>query len=108
MKNILLANLIFSFHFVLGLFLISGWHFASLHWLYISALALTLVSEVILGYCILSKWEFDLRKREDSNLDYDPAYLSYYTYKFLKLNIPRPYIKYTAIIFLITMLTIHG
>lgn len=106
-KNYFLADLIFFTHFLLGLFLVSGWYFDTFSLLYMLALILTLVSQIIFGYCILSKWEFNLRKKADPGLNYDYAYVSYYTYKFLKIHISAKYIKWTSIVFLMLMLLIE-
>lgn len=95
-----LAETILVIHlFLVGIILL-GWYFPSLYWLYIGCLAATLLSEAVLGYCILTKWEFQIRKILESNLNYDYAFLSYYFYKVVGVDIPRIYIKYPALVFL--------
>jgi hypothetical protein len=101
-----LANLILVVHLALVLVILFGWYFPSIYWLYIGSLAATLLSEAVLGYCILTKWEFDVRKKLEPNLDYDYAFLSYYFYKYIGINIPRRYIKYPAIVFLVVSLVV--
>lgn len=100
-KYYLLANLIFVLHTVVVFVVIFGWHFKSLHWVYLIVLSLTLISEIIFGCCIFTKWEFDLRKKIEPTLNYDYTFVSYYAYKLLHINIPGRYIRYPAIIFLI-------
>ena len=103
----LFANLILLIHLALVFVILFGWHFESIKLVYISALVLTLASEVFLGYCILTKWEFDLRKKDEPNLDYDYSFLSYYAYKLFGNRIPGKFIKYPALGFLIASIILY-
>jgi hypothetical protein len=102
----LLAELVFIFHLVVVFVIVFGWYFPSLYWFYVATLGITLISEIALGYCFLSKWEFALRKEIAPSLEYDPAFLSYYFYRITGINIPGVYIRYPAIVFLTISLII--
>ena len=67
----LFANLIFLLHIVVVFVILFGWHFPSLYLLYLICLSVTLLSEIALGYCILTKWEFALRKKLVPDLNYN-------------------------------------
>ena len=97
----LLADFIFVIHIAVVYIILFGWYHERYHTVYLFTLITTLLSEVILGYCILTKWEFDLRKKVKPELAYDSNFMSYYVHKFFKLNLPKQYIKYPALVFLI-------
>ena len=59
------ADAIFILHFLLVLFVVFGWLTPRLWPWYMAALVVTLISDMVFGYCILSKWEFDLRKKHN-------------------------------------------
>ena len=103
-KYRLLADLVFLLHLGIVFIILFGWYFSSLYWIYLATLGITLVSEIALGYCFLSKWEFDLRKKIAPDVSYDPTFLSYYFYQLTDVNVPAIYIRYSAIIFLVTSL----
>ncbi len=105
--HIFLANILVFLHTILVIIILFGWAFPSFNLIYISALVLTLLSELILGYCPLTKWEFNLRKKQDPKLNYDYAFLSYYSYKIFGHRIPNNFIKYSALIFLATSIFIY-
>ncbi len=101
-KYQILANLVFIVHLILVLVILFGWYITKIKYIYLWSLILTLISEVVFGFCLLTKWEFDLRKKIDPNLKYDYSFVSYYAYKYLGINPPKKLIKYLALIFLIT------
>ena len=75
------ADIIWLAHFVVVCIALFGWLAPSLWVVYIAILLGTMISTLTLGYCVLSKWEFDLRKKINSSLTYDYTYASYYTYR---------------------------
>ena len=105
--SLFLANLILAIHLVIVFVILFGWGIDSIYYLYMAVLAGTLLSELILGYCFLTKWEFDLRKKFQPNLNYDYSFLSYYGYKFVKQRISTKFIKYSALIFLFLSLVVN-
>lgn len=104
-KNKLLANTILLFHLALVFIILFGWQFPKIKFLYLVSLLATLFSELFFGYCILTKWEFDLRRKADPALDYDYSFLSYYGHK-MGIKISQKAIKYSALAFLLVSLII--
>lgn len=70
-------------------------------------IAISLVSELVLGYCILSKWEFDIRKKINPKLDYDYSFSSYYTYKITEHRLRANFYQFWATLFLSLSLLIN-
>jgi len=107
----ILANLIFLFHWIFVFIIMFGWYFSALSLIYIITLSVTFITQIIFGYCVLTKWEFDLRKKLDPTLNYDYSFLSWYAYKYSNVRIPSKIIKYISLSFLfisiIIFFTIH-
>lgn len=104
LKYRLFANLIFGLHVATVSVILFGWYFPSLYRIYLITLIATLISEIAFGYCIFTKWEFDLRKKIEPALSYDYTFVSYYVYKLFHINIPGKYVRYPATIFLVVSL----
>jgi len=104
-KNKIFANLILAVHLILVLIILFGWHFPKIKYVYLATLIVTLLSELLFGYCLLTKWEFDFRKKSEPTLDYDYAFLSYYAHK-VGIKISYRLIKYAALLFLVISLII--
>ena len=51
------------------------------------------------GYCVLSKWEYDLRKRASPQIAYDFSYASYYTYRLTQGRLSGPFLAKAGVIF---------
>lgn len=103
----LLADCIFAFHCVVVAVIGFGWIISSLWPLYMATLFVTLISELSLGYCFVSKWEFDLRKSNDPSVEYDYGFSSFYTYKLTYQRLSKRFIKYAALTFLIGSIAIN-
>lgn len=73
------ANTIFIFHFALVLIVCLGWIFPSLFYIFITLLFATALSEIFLGYCILTKWEFDIRRKMQPTKQYDTSCIFHYS-----------------------------
>jgi hypothetical protein len=101
------ADAIFLLHFILVLLAISGWAFPSIWWFYMGALVATLLSDLVFGYCILSKWEFDLRKKYDPKTNYNYTWTTFYTYKITNHQIRDSFYKKVAITAIVLMLLIN-
>jgi len=100
------ANAIFALHAAVVAIIGFGWLAPRIWPLYMVTLLVTLISEVALGYCFLSKWEFDLRKHIDPTLDYDYSFSSFYTYKLTHQHLSQRIIKYAGLVFLIGSIAI--
>lgn len=104
----IVADGIFCLHCAVVVVITFGWLFENLWILYVATLVITLTSELSLGYCFLSKWEFDLRKRIHSDIDYDYSFSSYYTNKLThhKFKLSSEFIEKSGQFFLVASLLI--
>jgi len=101
------ANILFVLHALVVLIAVFGWLVASLWYVYMGILVLTLLSDVFFGYCILSKWEFDFRKKINPKTQYDYAWSTYYTYKLTNHRISNRTINRIALTFVVLSLIIN-
>lgn len=99
-----IADSIWILHFFVVLIGCFGWLLPSIWLLYICVLIIALISELSLGYCFLSKWEFDLRKKINPNVNYDYGFTSYYTYKFTNHRISNRFYQQVATVFMVVSL----
>lgn len=105
LKFKLLADLILLIHLLLVFVILFGWHYPQIKYLYLVSLTVTLLSELFFGYCILTKWEFKIRKRIEPALNYDYSFISYYGHK-VGIAVNSRIIKYLALVFLIGSLIV--
>ncbi|MFZ2521981.1 MAG: DUF2784 family protein [Minisyncoccia bacterium] len=73
-----IASILFTVHFLLFFLVAVGWLIPSLFYFFLGALIATFLSEIFLGYCPLSKWEFDLRRRLDPSREFDKSCIVHY------------------------------
>ena len=97
-------NLIYKIAADLILF---GWFFHSLWYVYMITLAGALISELVWSYCFLSKWEFNLRKKVNPNINYDYSYTSYYTHKITRQHLSPRFLARLGILFTSLSLVIN-
>ena len=102
-----LADLIFYFHLMLVLLVLFGWALPKLWLLYMFVLEMTLLSDIFFGYCILSKWEFYLRKKIDETVAYSYTWTTYYTYKYTQHTISEKFFERASLIFLLVSIVIN-
>jgi hypothetical protein len=81
--HLLLANVFFWFHVLLGIFILVGWAFPRLKILYIALLLVWMFSWIVLGYCPVTKWEFSLRRKYDKSIDTNAEAIQFYVKKIL-------------------------
>lgn len=110
--HIFLANSIFGFHCLIGIFILSGWYFSQIKFEYLTFLVIWLSCWIFLGYCPVTKWEFLLRKKYDDTIDPNAESIQYYVYKFFGKKISSKVI-FTGgilvfIILIILTLTAHS
>ena len=103
----IIADVICLIHLFVILVALFGWLVPSIWYLYMVTLAVALLSDLVYGYCILSKWEFDLRKKIDPATNYDFAWTTYYTHKFSKANVSNNFFEKISLIFLALSLFIN-
>ncbi len=98
------AELLFAFHCALFVIVVFGWLMPQIHFIYMAVLTATLLSYFAFEYCILSKWEFSLRKSVDPHVDYDHTFASYYTRKLFNGHLSNNFYNKAATIFIIVSL----
>lgn len=104
-----LAEAIFLVHLALVLLIVFfGWYIPGLWPWYVAALSATLVSDLVFGYCVLSKWEFHLRKKVHPHTDYDFAWTTYYTYRLTNRRISNQFYKRMSVFYLVSALLISN
>ena len=101
------ADAIFLLHLAIVVIAAFGFLVPSIWYLYMAVLVGTLISEVVYGYCIVSKWEFDLRKKINPAMDYDYRWATYYTYKLTNRHISNRTYTYASIAFLVFAILIN-
>ena len=101
------ADIFWLIHFVVVCIALFGWLVPQIWLLYIAVLIGTLASTLTFGYCILSKWEFDLRKKSNPTLSYEYAYASYYTYRLTRGYLSGAFVAHTGVAFAASSLAIN-
>ncbi len=101
------ADALFLFHFFLVSFGLFGWTVPALWPLYMTLLAATLMLDLTLGYCLLSKWEFDLRRKIDPTIEYDFSWTTYYTYKLTHRRVSNEFFVRATFVFIVGSLVIN-
>ncbi len=101
------ADAIFLMHLALVLVAIFGFLEPRIWFVYMGVLVATLISDIVYGYCVLSKWEFDLRRKLNPALNYDFAFATYYTYKVTHQRIDNTLYKNLAITYLVFAIGIN-
>ena len=98
---------IFFLHCLIVAIAAFGWLWPALWPLYITLITVILIQDIVLGYCVLSRWEFSLRRMLNPKLRYDYTFTSYYTYKLTHHRLSTNFIRIAAIIFLTTSLGLN-
>ncbi len=98
----IIAEIVLLIHLAVVFVILFGWAFPSLYPLYIGILAATLVSQIALGHCFLSRFEFFFRKKTDPAINYDSSFLSYYSSKLTGITV-APRLLYPASVAFLTI-----
>jgi len=93
------ADLVWGIHFCVVVVVLFGWLVPSIWYVYMAALVSTLISDLVFKYCILSKWEFALRKMSGSGAVYDFTYTTYYTYRLTQGRLFQHFLGFVGIVF---------
>ena len=108
-----LASLVFVIHLILVSVVTFGWLNGDLYLLFLGALVATVISELIYGSCLLSTWEFNLRRKIDPSKKYDASCIVHYGRKLFGLppriptNTPKTFFqKYSFLMILMVLLII--
>ncbi|MBP6884720.1 MAG: DUF2784 family protein [Candidatus Pacebacteria bacterium] len=94
------ADILFVFHAVLFVLILAGFLFPALWYPYMAVLVLALASDILFGYCLLSKWEFELRRKWNPNIDYNYTFASFYTYRLTNNKMSDVFYRRAALVFL--------
>lgn len=87
------ADFVFVLHFVLVLIVVFGWLVPGrFFYVFLTFFALTLISEITFGYCVLTKIEFDLRRKIDPNQKFDKSCIAHYVRKWKGLPPREPFV----------------
>ncbi|TSC85859.1 MAG: hypothetical protein G01um10148_767 [Parcubacteria group bacterium Gr01-1014_8] len=97
---------IFLVHCVVGVIIFFGWLWPSIWPIYIGLLVYVLFQNLILGYCILSRWEFSLRRMLNPKLRYQYNFTTYYTYKLTHKRLSTKFVQVAGTFFIVASLTI--
>lgn len=97
---------IFLIHCAIGVVIFLGWLWSSIWPLYIATLAIVLVQNWLLGYCVLSRWEFSLRRMLNPKLRYEYNFTTYYTYKLTHRRLSTRFVQVGGTVFLASSLAI--
>lgn len=109
--HLVIANILFVLHCLVGVVILIGWYFPEIKIFYISLLIAWIGSWIFLGYCPITKWEFLLRRKYDNTIDPNAEAIKYYMYKFFKKDISSRLIFIGGLVVffvaLVLSLTIH-
>jgi hypothetical protein len=94
------AGGLFAIHLVVVLMVMFSWLFSTMLPLYTLTLVTTLLSELTLGYCPLTRWEFILRHSVNPRISEGTSYLSYYAYRILPKVPDETIVAAVSLIFL--------
>ncbi len=98
---------IFLLHCVVFAIILFGWLWPEIWPLYIAIITYTLFQNWILGYCVLSRWEFALRRMINPKVRYKYNFTTYYTYKLTHRRISTRFVQVAGTVFLASSLTIN-
>ena len=82
------ANSIFVIHTMFVVVVLVGWAIPGVFSVYVPVLISSLISELMLGYCVLTKWEFGIRRKIYPDMHFEYSFIMHYTRKFLNLKKP--------------------
>ena len=91
---------VFLLHCAVVALALFGWLWPQIWPVYIALVAVILLQDIFLGYCVLSRWEFALRRMLNPKLRYDYTFTSYYTYKLTHKRLSTQFIRIAGIVFL--------
>ena len=101
------ADFIFLIHALIFFILLFGWMVPSIWHLYMATLIVTLLFDLFLGYCLLSKWEFSFRKKVNPEIKYDHTWATFYIRKITDNKLSPIFFMWSATIFLSFSLIIN-
>ena len=109
-----LADFIFVIHLAVILIVSFGWLIPSLFYIFIIIIISSILSEIYLHYCFLSKLEFGIRKKIDPTRIYDKSCIIHYTRVLFGLGPripskqPQHFLKRNTFIFILLGIFVLG
>lgn len=101
------ASFLAVVHPVVTLVILLGWAHEDLFCLHGFFVFLTVLSWVFYGHCVLSDWEYKLRKKLDSDIElYEYGYLHYHLRKLTPIAPDKKFIKRIGMPFLVCLLIV--
>jgi len=105
--NRVLADFLCALHALVVLIILFGWLVPSMWPVYMGLLVATLLSDLVFGYCILSKWEFQLRQQHNPQTSYNYYWTTHYTHRLTQGRISDQFFYKASLFFLISSLAIN-
>lgn len=97
----LLAWFLAIAHPIITLTILFGWLIPEISYWYIAVLTGTALSWILAGHCVLSVWEFRIRKKLDPDLEeYEHLYIHYHMRKWVGYAPPVSFIKTVGYVFI--------
>ena len=101
------ANVLFVLHLLVGAVILSGWAFPDIRVPYLVLLIGWPLCWVVLGYCPLTKWEFELRKINVGNkYSLNGEFTRHYLKQWFNLDVPTRPIFITGGVLFLTLLVL--
>lgn len=107
-----IADIVFITHLLLVVLVAIGWIFPTLFYFSLTTMFLTVLSELIFGYCVLSKWEFGIRRKLNPTKEYDTSCIMHYGRALFDLkprvqdSTPRSFFKKNSFLFMLLALSV--
>lgn len=96
----IIADSIFLIHTLIFIIVFFGGLFPHYQNFYLFMLIITLVSDLLFGYCLVSEWEYYFRKKIDPKINYDFSWTIHYLHKITNKHISPIFYKYLTFLFL--------
>ena len=90
---------VFLLHCVVTTIIVFGWLWPMIWPVYIALLAWVFFQNLVLGYCILSRLEFSLRRLINPKLQYKYDFTTYYTYKLTRRRLSTRFMQVAGTLF---------
>ncbi len=82
------AGAIFLSHFALGIFFLTAWMFPTIRWFYLPLLVSWPACWIFLGYCPLTRAEFELRRKTGASVGAKEEFIQHYVKRFFGITLP--------------------
>lgn len=101
------AEIVFIIHIGILFMVLFGWIWPNMWKTYMLTILVVMISDVVFGLCLMSKWEFDLRKKVNPHLNYNYSWITYYMHKIISYRLSDVFYSRVAIFFLASSFVIN-